>query len=504
MNARALLVAGVITAAGSPAPVVLAQGMAVARGPYLQAEAPDRITVRWRVATPGPGRVRYGTAAGMLTQIADDPAAAADHAVTLTGLAPATRYHYSVGTPEMPLVGGEAGFSFVTPPVAGSSGAVRFWVLGDSGTGNADAARVRDAFLAANGDHPLDVWLMLGDDAYTKGTDEQYQTALFDFFPQLLPGHCLWSAIGNADVLCCEGRAPTAPYFQIFSPPMAGESGGVASGSPLYYSFDHGPVHVVVLDSMLSDRSPGGPMLTWLRKDLDASDKAWLIAAWHHPPYTEGEHDSDFEQAHIQMRENALPILEDHGVDLVLGGHSHSYERSCLLDGHYGKSDTLTAAMKKDPGTGRPEESGPYLKTSAPHQGAVYVVMGNAGQVTPGPLNHPAMVVNAMALGSLVVDIEGNELRANFLRDTGASGDHFVIRKTPAPLPPGCDAPCRLDAGAEGSMSDAMAPADATAAGDGGGGTGGSSGCGCRLGGRPAPTLALFLLVALVVRRRRP
>ena len=36
------------------------------------------------------------------------------------------------------------------------------------------------------------------------------------------------------------------------------------------------------------------------------------------------------------MRQNALPILEADGVDLVLTGHSHSYERSFLLDGHYG------------------------------------------------------------------------------------------------------------------------------------------------------------------------
>ena len=41
------------------------------------------------------------------------------------------------------------------------------------------------------------------------------------------------------------------------------------------------------------------------------------------------------------MRENALPILESYGVDIVLSGHSHSYERSFLLDGHYGKSNTL-------------------------------------------------------------------------------------------------------------------------------------------------------------------
>jgi hypothetical protein len=36
------------------------------------------------------------------------------------------------------------------------------------------------------------------------------------------------------------------------------------------------------------------------------------------------------------MRQYAAPILERYGVDLVLSGHSHNYERSYLLDGHYG------------------------------------------------------------------------------------------------------------------------------------------------------------------------
>src|SRR5205814_1613771 len=134
-----------------------------------------------------------------------------------------------------------------------------------------------------------------GDNAYPSGTDDQYQKALFDFFPELLPTTSVWPALGNADVLCCEGDPATAPYFRIFAPPTAGEAGGVPSGSERYYSFDHANIHFVVLDSQLSDRTAGGQMLTWLRKDLQANDRTWLVAAWHHPPYTAGEHDSDSE-----------------------------------------------------------------------------------------------------------------------------------------------------------------------------------------------------------------
>ena len=114
----------------------------------------------------------------------------------------------------------------------------------------------------------------------------------------------------------------------------------------LDYSFDYGNIHFVCLESYETDRSTSGAMLTWLEADLQANDKSWLIAFWHHPPYSKGSHDSDTDGRMTDMCQNALPILEQHGVDLVLTGHSHSYERSYLIDGHYGASSTFTEAMK--------------------------------------------------------------------------------------------------------------------------------------------------------------
>ena len=70
--------------------------------------------------------------------------------------------------------------------------------------------------------------------------------------------------------------------------------------------------------------------------------KDWTIVFWHHPPYTKGSHNSDSEIELIDMRLNFVPILEAYGVDLVLCGHSHSYERSKFIDGHYGNSRTFS------------------------------------------------------------------------------------------------------------------------------------------------------------------
>src|SRR5437588_12434637 len=110
------------------------------------------------------------------------------------------------------------------------------------------------------------------------------------------------------------------------------------------------------------------------------------------------------------MRQNAVPILENFGVDLVLSGHSHAYERSFLIDGHYGLSTTFTAAMKKNGGSGQADGTGAYTKPAysmSPHAGAVYVVAGTAAKLGGGTLNHPAMYTSQSVLGSLVLDIQG-------------------------------------------------------------------------------------------------
>ena len=163
--------------------------------------------------------------------------------------------------------------------------------------------------------------------------------------------------------------------------PRDGEAGGLRSGTEAYYSFDYANIHFIVLESFETNRSANGAMMTWLRDDLLAHDQPWVIAFWHHPPYSKGSHNSDSETELVQMRQNALPILEGAGVDLVLGGHSHSYERSFLIDGHYGNSGGFNNNNVVDGGNGRPAGDGAYQKATlgaAPHEGAVYVVAGSS------------------------------------------------------------------------------------------------------------------------------
>jgi hypothetical protein len=420
--------------------VLVNSTLALARGPYLQSSTPTRVVVRWRTDENGDSRVVYGTEPGRLSSSVVDPAVTDEHIVTLSGLDPDTKYYYAVGTSTEILAGADADHFFVTSPVPGDAKPTRIWILGDSGTGNADADAVRDAYYDFTADRHTDLWLMLGDNAYPNGTDSDYQDALFNMYPEMLRKSCLWPTLGNHDGHSADSSTQSGSYYTIFTLPTAGEAGGVPSGTEAYYSFDYSNIHFVVLDSYDSGRSPSGPMLTWLDQDLASTVQDWIIAYWHHPPYTKGSHDSDYEPILIEMRENALPILESHGVDLVLGGHSHSYERSFLINGHYDDSSTLDESMFVNSGDGREYGDGVYQENPE-DVGTVYTVAGSSGKTGNGSLDHPVMVESLKALGSVVLDIDAGRLDALFLDHDGTVRDHYTIDKggdpnDEPPLPP--------------------------------------------------------------------
>jgi acid phosphatase type 7 len=406
------------------ASALLAQAQQVVRGPYLQLSTENSVVVKWRTDIATESMVRFGTVQGALNSQQMAAGTRTDHEVTVSGLAADTRYFYAVGSANATLAGNDANHFFRTHPVQGTAKALRVWVLGDAGRGNADQRAVRDAYLNFTGTRGTDLTLLLGDNAYEDGTDAEYQAKHFAIYPMVTRNTVMWSTRGNHE------RDATA-YFNIFAMPRNAEAGGVASGTEAYHSFNVGNVHFVNLDSYGSSRSATGAMATWLKNDLAANTLPWVIAFWHHPPYTKGSHDSDSEIELVEMRQNIVPILEQHGVDLVLGGHSHSYERSFLLDGHYGTSSTLSAAMKKNGGSGREDGTGAYTKPAGMvgRQGAVYAVPGSSGTISGGSLNHPAMFISLNRLGSMVLDIDGGRLQAKFLRENGVIDDYFTLVK---------------------------------------------------------------------------
>lgn len=412
----------------------------VVRGPYLQIPTQQSIIVRWTTSEPTSSKVTFGFEMNAHFGVRFDSTHVYEHEIQLTGLIPNTSYSYSVGSMDSILLSSENLF-FETLPEHGVENAFSFMVIGDAGQGTQVQRDVSLAFQEKYGVHHNGV-ILLGDNAYWSGTDVEYQNKFFDgFYNEIFENTVIWPAPGNHDYYSASvPMTPTAPYFDIFNIPSDAECGGIASQMKQYYSFDYGNIHFVSLDSYGVSRSDTSGMADWLRQDLANNDLLWTIAFWHHPPYSKGSHDSDnmggSDSELPEMRENILPILENYGVDLVLSGHSHSYERSKLINGHYGPSSTFSSQYIMSHYSGNEEIDCPYFKYSDSlnlgNQGAVYSVVGTSGWTSPVQQDWPHPVMYAYTNqknGALFLSVNGNTLNAEFLTSTGDVFDKYKIVK---------------------------------------------------------------------------
>lgn len=309
----------------------------VVRGPYLQVVTPTSVVVRWRTDVPTDSRVTYGPSAGTYSQQTILPETSTEHIVKLSNLQAATKYYYTIGTSTATLLS-DTTLNVRTAPTVGSTAPIRIWALGDFGSNTPNQFAVRDRISQFTANRRPDVWLWLGDNAYSYGRDTEYQQNVFQAYPSFFRNIPVYPAPGNHDYADNVNNFDIA-YYKIFSTPTQAEAGGVASGSASYYSVDYGNVHLVSLDSYgkeggqfrLSDTT--GTQVQWLKRDLAANRQPWTIVYFHHPPYTKGSHNSDTENELILLRQNLTPILERYKVDLVLNGHSHVYERSYRING---------------------------------------------------------------------------------------------------------------------------------------------------------------------------
>ena len=449
------------------------------RAPYLQFASPSLMHVVWRTEGPIEPVVRYGRELNNLDKEGRGGAIVARAALGATGqpippqwealrtpanlalpklqsapvgtfqyearikdLEPETTYYYAVYDGAKRLTPEDASYRFTTHPKPGPERPVRFWVIGDGGTGREPQVAVHEAMrkTVENEKHPLDFWIHVGDMAYDTGRDVEFQTRFFEMYESTLRNKVCWPSMGNHEGFTSSGKTGIGPYYDAYVVPTRGETGGVASGTEAYYSFDFANIHFICLDSHDLSRRPGDPMASWLKADLEKAKADWLIAFWHHPPYTKGSHDSDKETDLTEMRQLIMPIVEAGGVDVVLAGHSHIYERSMLMDGAYA-TPTVSENVILDDGDGDPESDGAYRKSKGihAHEGTVQVVTGNAGQTLGRSGTMPVMRQIIFENGSVLVDVNGDTLTARMINRDGVESDLFSVVKrgkvSPARLP---------------------------------------------------------------------
>ncbi|WCO02847.1 metallophosphoesterase [Psychroserpens ponticola] len=404
------------------------------RGPYLQKASATSMVVKWRTETPTESKINFGLSLGNLTLTDEELSLKTEHELELTNLTPNTKYFYEIANNSDVILPESADLFFETHPTIGTSDPYKFWILGDAGTANSNQRDVRDAYYNYIGSNHTDGIIFLGDNAYDDGTDIDYQAAIFqNMYEDKLKNTISWSTLGNHDGYSADSNTQTGPYYDIFTFPTAGESGGMPSGTEAYYSFDYGNIHFIVLDSYDTNTNIGASMYNWALSDVQNTMQEWIVAVWHHPAYSKGSHDSDTENRLVDMRENFLPMLESNGVDLVLSGHSHSYERSYFLNGHYGDSDSFNSASMtvgaNGFGDGKTDGTGSYTKQIGNPDGAVYITAGSSGKTSAGDLDHEAMYYSVSQLGSCVLEVDGDTMHVKFIRETGAVDDYFTIQK---------------------------------------------------------------------------
>jgi len=418
------------------------------RGPYLQCASSSSMMIRWRTDALTRSRVRYGTDYQNLNRSSDDSTLHTEHKVLVRGLQPITKYYYSIGAINDKLQGDSNNY-FYTLPVPGRRGVFRIAAFGDCGNNSINQRQVRDQVLKYLGNNYLNAWILLGDNTYPDGTDAEFQANFFNIYKEtLLKQNPLFPAPGNHDYHDVEFSAAVAQqthevaYYQNFSMPENGESGGAPSHTRQYYSFDIGNAHFISIDSYGKDGDARlydtlGAQVKWIKKDLEKAKGAeWIIAFWHHPPFTMGSHNGDTEKELVLIRQHFIRILERYGVDLVLCGHSHDYERSRMMFGYYGNENEfdstkylVSRSSGRDDGS---NNSAPYQKNSLHAKGTVYVVTGSAGKLggTQTGYPHDAMFYSdADHGGASILEIEGGELRFKWICADGEVRDWFTMKK---------------------------------------------------------------------------
>jgi predicted phosphodiesterase len=178
--------------------------------------------------------------------------------------------------------------------------------VGDSGSRLRATAKAIDELAAVQ---PIDGLVLAGDNVYPSGDPARLPATVFEPFAQLLRDADLYAVLGNHDVM--DGNA---------------EGQAAALGMPgLWWARHLGDVLLVGLDS---SRAGDADQQAWLERTLAGATERWRVVVLHHPPYSAG-----YQGSSLEAREAFVPLFERYGVQLVISGHDHDYQRSVPING---------------------------------------------------------------------------------------------------------------------------------------------------------------------------
>ncbi|MBL4849813.1 MAG: metallophosphoesterase family protein [Planctomycetes bacterium] len=357
----------------------------LSRHPYLQSTTDTSTWIRWRTLGQRDGSIEFGETP-VLGQLVAGSGSTEDHEVQLLGLNPGTRYYYQLVSQGQPIT---PRYSFRTAPAANSAD-FRFLVVGDTGMNN--TAQLEIAARMATED--ADFFLHTGDVIYPAGgigaSVSEYNARYFrpyQAFLSRIPG---FPVVGNHDLYGLYGQ----PFRDAFTLPSNGTGGNLEE---LYYSFEWGDAKFIAVESnTLFQYSATGIHMSWLSRELRQNTKKWVVVYLHAPLYSAGAHGDN-----VALQTNLGSLFENYGVDLVVAGHDHNYERSLPVK-----------AFNTDPS----------------YPGLVHIVTGGGG-ADLRPVNPTANTdVAISAYHYMRFEIKGDVMTGEAVTERGAVIDRFQIR----------------------------------------------------------------------------
>jgi hypothetical protein len=357
---------------------------------------------------------------------------------------------------------------------------IRFVSFGDNSYGDISDRAIAFQTYRQNPDFVMNC----GDNVYESGTDDEYQRYFFPVYnadvaalrvgAPLLRSVPFYTVIANHDVQDKDARGheiadftrnPDAlGYYTAMHLPLNGPEApayptptmGAAERIAVFrecagnrfprmanYSFDYGDVHFLCIDSNRYG-DPNDPALQgWMAADLAKTDAIWKFVVFHHPPFNVGN-----EHYVVQHMRVLAPLLEAHGVDIVLSGHEHNYQRARpirFMPAGRGKSADIGAPDRRVPGTFTIDRTFDGISNTRA-DGVLYIVTGAGGKhlYDPGFTDRPErwthaddnhvdyvvkMVTDRHSLS--VFDVDGGRLTMKQIDEAGREIDRMVVTKSP-------------------------------------------------------------------------
>jgi acid phosphatase type 7 len=407
-----------------PRPMVYTAAPFIQPGPASKLEdGRDSMVIAWQTENrPAKFNVEFGENGVLNRQAAISRAqpyrsgrqGLVNYAATASGLKLGTRYSYQVKQDGVLVAEGY----FTTRKPRGA--AMRFVSFGDNSYGDLGQRAV--AFHAYKS--LPDFVMNTGDNVYGSGLNSEYIKYFFPIYnaddpsasvgAPLLRSVPFYTVIANHDVI---GKAPDGGpaadfdrnpdalgYYSVMNLPSNGPSppqptplvGKAAlidhfqKNCPRFpnqanYSFDAGDCHFLCLDSNVYVNPADERWHDFIASDLGSTDAKWKFVVYHHPAFNVGM--SHYKQQHMRL---LSPKFEKFGVDFVLSGHEHNYQRTMPLRFQprgVGQGAKVGDGTRFVPGTFTVDRAFDGRTKTKPN-GVIYVTTGAGGKTLYGPDIH--------------------------------------------------------------------------------------------------------------------